>query len=775
MNHWEDSKENMAPTRLGRNPDLSVSDLSHEHQELINQFEFDIADSTNEDSLASWTRYINWTKNTFPNRPEMLTSLLERVTDSLKDIKMYANDRRYIILWIQYADLCSDARDVFRYMRNKEIGLDLAIFWEAFALVCENYHDHSAIHEIFQEGISRGAHPVERLRRKYSEYQVRFPNVPQPTRRHPISSSSQPFSLQSSSNPAPFQVYEDDDSEKISFPKPDWRELGGARERNRENEGLKSRWTDVGPFPQKINTGKRESFKIFEDNPEGQKGDKKGSKSKKVNTEVLSFDLTQLYNSNGDEFSFEELRSMLPCYTISPATPVMESQDDDVAMSPALEKPPSPTINTKAALNDVLKMFSSPIISQDQNPKPNENQVNDWSNFNSHASEFDVFEDPAVTVNIKPPSSSKRKVLTQKSEVDHNQIQSHGVVRVTSKAEVDLQLKKSIEFLQNRPDFELVNESMPHFCIGQDFSISSRFLMIRAVLGSGIFATVYDVLVENEVENPADWEQDGIVAMKVGKDLSPLEYYVMVKLSDSLPINVLPKVLIPLHFTQFSCGGGALFSELHPHGTIQSMISRIRQGGEVLDETLILFFASEMLFVLEHLMKFRIMHCDIKPDNWLLSLSADNLRSYTWLADRSGGWDSYGLVLADFGSAIDHSFYHINSKFTGNVCASGFAHPKIEEGSPWGFEVDWFAAAGCIHVLLFGDYMALNQSNGNYFIKNTFKRYWQRELWKKVFDNLLNNQSDGLAVARELIDTELETRSKKIYPLLSRLVVRLLS
>ncbi|KAL0212996.1 hypothetical protein RCL1_006622 [Eukaryota sp. TZLM3-RCL] len=864
---WETSKENFVPSRIGRNPTLQSD------SELVLQFEKEVTDPTIEDPLDSWIRYINFVNSTATDNKQFI-KLLERVTESLQDIKVYQNDRRFIVLWVQYADYCPDAKDVFKYMYNKGIGLDLSLFWEAYSLICENRREYSLVHSLYQEGIKRCAHPLQRLTKKYAEFQVRVPNLPA---NEPVSSlslvkdssmmrSSQKTTKLSGEN---FEIFEDNVDEenepKSSFPRPNWSKLGTLEERSKENIKLKSKWTAAGTLPQKQIPKIAQNFQIYQDATENSAP--KPNKTDQKSDEVMSFDLSLLYTSGGEEFCFEELRAKLPKY--QPITPLVEPvvytnlqtslADLDLdfeALSPSpikteskpiindltsplffeplsiskpkekKQKAPSPTLNTKAVLSELYQMMSSPILTVKQKSKPksslfNLSELDDVpASRDDNNLEFQIFEEPTVNVSKKPAAKPALrsvdpvlrtvervvpalrepvKTLEQLDFIDKENendgflktstvaLQERHIVKANEPVVINVTSKPSVaelssfveKHLSTRPDFVTISKEMPHLSAGQAITVGHRTIEITSLLGSGVFADVFEVSVRVDEENscvPAvEWEDGSTVAMKVGRTLSPIEYYCLVHLCENLPPNIAQKVIAPLLFIQFTKSSGFLFSELLTMGTLQTLVNKVRANSEVLDETLILFFASEMLFVTQQIQAQGIIHCDIKPDNWLLALDSDVLGGPVWNRQRSDGWEAYGLVLVDFGSAIPLNYY--KSKLNcervscrGSVCASSFIHPKISRDEPWSFEVDWFALAGCLHVLLFGEYMQIIEDGGKIRIRNAFKRYWQKQLWTEVFDNLMNNNQDGLAIALQLIDTELASRSKKICALSDRLV-----
>ncbi len=116
-------------------------------------------------------------------------------------------------------------------------------------------------------------------------------------------------------------------------------------------------------------------------------------------------------------------------------------------------------------------------------------------------------------------------------------------------------------------------------------------------------------------------------------------------------------------------------------------------------------------------------------------------------ATGDGGWSSKGMMLLDWGSAIDILSFPEDQRF----CTSRIGikpDPSIEcwevrHDRSWTYELDWYAVAGVIHVLLFGTYMEVVEEDDGADIPRLslashFKRYWQADLWKGLFDLLLN-------------------------------------
>jgi checkpoint serine/threonine-protein kinase len=136
-----------------------------------------IADS--DDPLDVYDRYVKWTMNTYPSAqatPEsQLRTLLERATKAFQTQSHYKNDPRYLKMWLSYIRFFSDApRETFAYLARHSIGDGLALYYEEFASWLETAGRWTQAEEIYKLGIEREARPMERLLRKFGEFQKRF-------------------------------------------------------------------------------------------------------------------------------------------------------------------------------------------------------------------------------------------------------------------------------------------------------------------------------------------------------------------------------------------------------------------------------------------------------------------------------------------------------------------------------------------------------------------------------------------------------------------------
>ncbi|TRY92461.1 hypothetical protein DNTS_028169 [Danionella cerebrum] len=179
---WEYSKENIQPLRQGRSASALQQALtqqqegSHTTLNLKKQsFESELRLYNGDDPLDVWVRYIKWTKQTYPQggKESNLSVLLERAVMRFTADEKYQNDVRYVELWIEFVESCSDPMDVFRYMQAQGIGTMQAIFYIAWAEEYEKRGNMKMANSVFQDGIKCGAEPSERLHSFHRALQAR--------------------------------------------------------------------------------------------------------------------------------------------------------------------------------------------------------------------------------------------------------------------------------------------------------------------------------------------------------------------------------------------------------------------------------------------------------------------------------------------------------------------------------------------------------------------------------------------------------------------------
>ncbi|KAL3189137.1 hypothetical protein MRX96_003272 [Rhipicephalus microplus] len=173
-----------------------------------------------------------------------------------------------------------------------------------------------------------------------------------------------------------------------------------------------------------------------------------------------------------------------------------------------------------------------------------------------------------------------------------------------------------------------------------------------------------------------------------------------------------------------------------PHGTLLDLVTQFKKHCcSSVPECLVLYFTLEFITILQQVHLCGIIHADIKPDNVLIK----DLPSKAGFLDKFFTEGPSCLQLIDFGRAIDMSQLPSGTAFSYVVTTEGFVCTEMRDNRQWTFQTDWFGLLGCLHVLLFGHYMKVEKKcDGTWGIGNKFKRYWQQELWNRLFSTLLN-------------------------------------
>ncbi|KAI9838511.1 MAG: hypothetical protein M1837_002437 [Sclerophora amabilis] len=173
-----------------------------------------ISISESDDPLDVYDRYVKWTFDAYPSAQatpqSQLLSLLERATKAFLTSSHYKNDPRYLKLWLHYIRFFSDSpRETFAFLSRHNVGEGLALFYEEFAAWLEGAGRWAQAEEVYKLGIQREARPVERLMRKFGEFQRRYQQQPEngeeplspalPTVRPALAAKIDPFAASDSS------------------------------------------------------------------------------------------------------------------------------------------------------------------------------------------------------------------------------------------------------------------------------------------------------------------------------------------------------------------------------------------------------------------------------------------------------------------------------------------------------------------------------------------------------------------------------------------------
>ncbi|CAO1634501.1 unnamed protein product [Parajaminaea phylloscopi] len=284
-------------------------------------------------------------------------------------------------------------------------------------------------------------------------------------------------------------------------------------------------------------------------------------------------------------------------------------------------------------------------------------------------------------------------------------------------------------------------------------------IAIGGLLGDSSFDPAHgsadeDEQMEDEDEDEA--ERRRMVAIKIETPANHWEFYILGQMRARLEERDLQSIIGARRFYAFR-DESLLLLEWGEKGTLLEIVNQAGKAGVAppgsvgagIEEVLAMFFTIELLRVVDGLHRAQLLHGDLKIDNCLLRLDecpSTQAWSNTYRPDGSEGWSSKGLYLVDFGRAIDLSAFPPLQKFVADWETDGRDCVEMREARPWTYEVDYHGIASIAFCLLFGKYIETVdeiQTDGRrkQKIAAPLKRYWQTELWGKLFDTCLNPRS----------------------------------
>ncbi|KAI0359875.1 hypothetical protein OH77DRAFT_1419211 [Trametes cingulata] len=298
-----------------------------------------------------------------------------------------------------------------------------------------------------------------------------------------------------------------------------------------------------------------------------------------------------------------------------------------------------------------------------------------------------------------------------------------------------------------------------------EVQLEERHFAVVDKLGEGGFGAVFEAIdldlsrkdgSDDEDDDDFDEEEKNRVALKVVKPRNLWEFHVLRRIHTTLPANLRRSIIAPQALYAFK-DESFLVLELCKQGTLLDIVNRapsagITQQGACLDELLVMFFSIELLRIMEGLHRAGFIHGDVKIDNCLVRLEDVPGPASAWESvyqpSGAGGWSYKGIKLIDFGRTIDTRLFPAGQRYIAEWPTDARDCFEAREGRPWTFQTDYYGLAGIIYCLLYGKYIEASSvvpsptpsEDGkiHYKLSTPFKRYWQGELWTRLFDLLLN-------------------------------------
>ncbi|TDL25879.1 hypothetical protein BD410DRAFT_837325 [Rickenella mellea] len=316
--------------------------------------------------------------------------------------------------------------------------------------------------------------------------------------------------------------------------------------------------------------------------------------------------------------------------------------------------------------------------------------------------------------------------------------------------------------------------------------LDGRCFEVLYKLGEGGFGAVFAAKDKGMGEKPVDEDEDefdededdaNMIALKVVKPRNVWEYNILRRIHSTLPLHCRPSVVLPHALYAFK-DESFLVLDLCRQGTLLDVVNKaavagVSQQGGCLDEVLVMFFAIELLKFVEGMHTAGFIHGDLKIDNCLVRLEEVPGGAAAWSslyqASGEGGWKYKGIKMIDFGRTIDTRMFPTGQKFIADWPTDARDCFEMREDRSWTHQTDYYGLAGIIHCMLVGKYfepstvVPSTPSAGQqtrYKLAVALKRYWQVDLWSRLFDVLLNpglvHPDGSLPISDELADLRME-------------------
>ncbi|KAB0797214.1 hypothetical protein PPYR_08208 [Photinus pyralis] len=271
--------------------------------------------------------------------------------------------------------------------------------------------------------------------------------------------------------------------------------------------------------------------------------------------------------------------------------------------------------------------------------------------------------------------------------------------------------------------------SVPRITVRKEVTvIGEDKYLVNTRLGEGTYGQVYKAL---------DLCTNRAVALKLQKPPNCWEYYICKELQVRLAKHPLKECFMDIQLGYFSDQISVFVSEFCPSGSLLDVVNSFkRKTGYTIKQSVCMYFCIEMLKIVSAMHKAKIIHADIKPDNFLVYITSES---------------TLQLQLIDFGCSIDMTLFPPGTSFQRRITTKDFICCEMQDGRPWSYHTDLFCVAATVHVLLFDKYMQLQKNGAHWSITQRFSRYMRQDLWNEFFSRLLNQQ-DGPANPDKLVE-----------------------
>ncbi|KAL1240614.1 Checkpoint serine/threonine-protein kinase [Trichinella spiralis] len=195
------------------------------------------------------------------------------------------------------------------------------------------------------------------------------------------------------------------------------------------------------------------------------------------------------------------------------------------------------------------------------------------------------------------------------------------------------------------------------------------------------------------------------------------------------------------------CSNGSLITlAFGSRFTLAELAFRKGWPRDGLREATAAFFTLDMLKILRHLCRCKVIHGNIRPEAFLF-LGIDLSKQQIEAADQADFWiqcSAACLQIADFGNAVDLNLLPEGYKFVHEQHVDHLLCCEMRDKKPWTFQIDCFGLLNSVHWLIFGCRLdAFKFPTSDHWSANISTRCsWDAKMWSWLFDTFLNIGSD---------------------------------
>ncbi|XP_055836794.1 uncharacterized protein LOC129905350 [Episyrphus balteatus] len=272
--------------------------------------------------------------------------------------------------------------------------------------------------------------------------------------------------------------------------------------------------------------------------------------------------------------------------------------------------------------------------------------------------------------------------------------------------------------------YKVVSTPLPKLANTKMITLADSRFSIEKEVGRGSYGSVYKA---------TDCKTGTVVALKYQKPPNIWEIYICHQVRQRIRTETVLPGVMNISSAVIAPNASIIATEFSPYGSLLDINNKIRQATKkVMHESLVMHFSSQILNIIHCLHKSKIIHADIKPDNFLLMRVPNTDLHYP------------SLRLIDFGCALDMTLFPERTQFRKIIQTDGFTCIEMQEGRPWSYETDLFCVAGTVHVMLFGEYMQISKKFETWDIKQKLPRYLKKHVWTDFFGSMLNIKSQDI-------------------------------